>query len=90
MNTFADRDRGTRHQRGYGSSWDALRKVVLQRDAGLCQPCRNKGQLTVATMVDHIRPKAEGGGDDLANLQSICRPCHTSKTDKEKNKGRGY
>ena len=83
--TFADRSRGTRHQRGYGSAWDALRKVVLQRDGGLCQYCRDEGRVTVATMVDHTIPKAEGGTDDPSNLRSICAPCHTRKTDREKN-----
>lgn len=87
--SFADRSRGTRHQRGYGSAWDALRKVVLQRDVGLCQPCRDAGRVTLATMVDHIKPRAEGGTDDIDNLQAICRECHATKTDVEKNRYRG-
>lgn len=87
--TFADRARGTRQQRGYGGAWDKLRVVVLQRDAGLCQPCRAAGHVAVATMVDHIQPKSKGGTDDMDNLQAICRACHTRKTDLEKNRGRG-
>lgn len=87
--SFSDRSRGTRHERGYGSAWDVLRKIVLRRDSGLCQPCHEQGRLTVATMVDHIKPKAEGGTDDLDNLRSICRACHTLKTDAEKNRYRG-
>lgn len=86
--SFADKSRGTRHQRGYGAAWDALRKVVMQRDAGLCQPCRGDGRVTLATMVDHIKPRAEGGTDDLDNLQAICRECHARKTDVEKNRYR--
>lgn len=27
----------SRHQRGYGSKWDAIRERVLKRDKGLCQ-----------------------------------------------------
>lgn len=86
--SFADKSRGTRHQRGYGAAWDALRKVVMQRDAGLCQPCRGDERVTLATMVDHIKPRAEGGTDDLDNLQAICRECHSRKTDVEKNRYR--
>jgi len=75
------------HQRGYGYAWQKLRVVVLQRDSGLCQPCLAKGQLTTGNIVDHIIPKAEGGGDDLKNLQTICKPCHTMKTFMESARG---
>jgi 5-methylcytosine-specific restriction protein A len=87
--TFADRARGSRHERGYGAEWERQRKQALMRDAGLCQPCRQQGRISVAKQVDHIRPKAAGGTDDLDNLQSICVACHQAKTDREKNHGRG-
>lgn len=86
---FADRARGSRHQRGYGSEWDRLRKQILQRDCGLCQPCLQRGVVTVAHAVDHKLSKAEGGTDDLANLQAICRRCHDAKTQDEAKRGRG-
>jgi 5-methylcytosine-specific restriction protein A len=38
------------------------------------------GRPTPATQVDHIRPKAKGGTDEPANLQSICDECHKAKT----------
>lgn len=87
--SFADPSRGSRHERGYGTAWDKLRKVVLQRDRGLCQPCLQAGRVTVATHVDHVVPKSQGGTDDESNLRAICRPCHQAKTDQEKNQGRG-
>ena len=59
----------------------------MQRDAGVCQPCTQLGQLTVAYAVDHVKPKAEGGQDDLANLQAICRACHAAKTAGEARRG---
>ena len=59
----------------------------MQRDMGVCQPCTKLGQLTVAYAVDHIKPKAEGGTDDLANLQAICRACHAAKTASEARRG---
>jgi 5-methylcytosine-specific restriction protein A len=82
--SFADRSRGTRQQRGYGAEWDRLRELVMQRDAGLCQPCRRHGILHLAHAVDHVVPKARGGTDEESNLQAICRPAHQAKTDAEK------
>jgi len=38
-NSFADKARGNRHQRGYGTAWDKLRAQAIARDEGLCQPC---------------------------------------------------
>jgi 5-methylcytosine-specific restriction protein A len=38
--------------------------------------------------VDHIKPLAEGGTDDRANKQGICKPCHRKKTAGESAAGR--
>lgn len=73
-------DRKSRQQRGYGAAWEKLRKLILQRDAYLCQPCREAGKLTPAKSVDHIVPKAKGGTDDPGNLRAICHDCHDAKT----------
>lgn len=70
----------SRHERGYDSKWSQVRLVALRRDGGLCVPCRSGGNVTVATEVDHVLPKAKGGTDDLKNLQSICSACHRAKT----------
>lgn len=84
--SWADRQRGTRQQRGYGKEWDALRPLILERDAGLCQVCLAAGVLTPGcNIVDHIVNKAAGGTDDPANLRTICKPCHTIKTQGEAN-----
>jgi 5-methylcytosine-specific restriction endonuclease McrA len=37
---------------------------------------------------DHIVPSAEGGTDDLDNLQTLCVPCHNTKTLQEAARGR--
>jgi len=66
-----------------------LRQAALSRDAYLCQPCANADRITTATQVDHIKPKAEGGTDDLDNLQAICADCHADKTAAESAKARG-
>ncbi|WP_103170741.1 HNH endonuclease [Massilia antarctica] len=37
--------------------------------------CKRPGYL-----VDHIKPLCEGGGDDDANKQLLCGPCHLEKS----------
>lgn len=63
-----------------GRPWRRLREQILQRDQYLCQPCRRKGRITVATQVDHIIALANKGDDKPLNLQAICEPCHEAKT----------
>lgn len=65
--------------RGYGAAWRRLRALVLSQEP-LCRPCAAAGRVTAATEVDHLKPKAKGGADDLENLMPICRPCHHDKT----------
>lgn len=86
---FADQQRGSRHERGYGSEWERLRKRILSRDKGLCQPCLRQGKPRPAQAVDHIVPKSKGGTDDDDNLQAICKACHQVKTQAEAAHGRG-
>lgn len=83
---WADERRGTAKERGYGWAWTKLRNVVMQRDHGLCQPCKRRGDVALAQAVDHITPKSQGGTDDLSNLQAICDgpgSCHQAKTQAE-------
>lgn len=80
--------RGSASSRGYGAPWRRLRKRILARDMGLCQPCLDLGRVTQADAVDHIVNKAQGGTDDPSNLQSICDACHASKTAAEGNGGK--
>lgn len=74
----------SRHQRGYGSKWDAIRARILKRDNHLCQNCLRNGRAVEARTVDHIIPKAHGGTDADSNLQSLCWPCHKAKTARER------
>lgn len=87
--------RGTRHERGYGSHWDKLRLRILARDHWLCQECQRHGRVTPLGVrpydhaVDHITPKAQGGTDDPENLQALCAPCHDTKSAEEAKHGQG-
>lgn len=67
-------------ERGYGYQWRKLRERIMHRDHGLCVPCKSVGVYTAASEVDHITPKDQGGGDNEANLQAICKECHRDKT----------
>lgn len=93
---FGDSRRGSRHERGYGSEWDKIRKLIMVRDDGLCQPCMRANRITVATQVDHVINKAEWkiahgsltGVDAQTNLQAICGDCHKTKTQSESTQAR--
>ncbi len=74
----------SRHKRGYGTAWDKLRKVILARDNHLCQACLARGLTTPGNHVDHILSKAKGGTDDTANLRTLCKPCHSRKSNEER------
>ena len=73
--------KGNTHARGYGQAWRLLRAAVLKRDGYLCQcsACKASGRVRVASEVDHIVPKAQGGTDALDNLQAINTQCHRDK-----------
>jgi 5-methylcytosine-specific restriction protein A len=67
----------------YGRQWQKARAVWLRANP-ICigVQCIADGQLTPATVVDHIKPHK---GDPAAfwdrdNWQSLCKPCHDSKT----------
>jgi 5-methylcytosine-specific restriction protein A len=74
-------NRGSSTARGYGSDWQRLRLWFLCRNP-LCKHCGKP-----AEDIDHIRPLRAGGARlDQANLQSLCRACHTKKTAEDKYK----
>ncbi|QOK96571.1 HNH endonuclease [Ralstonia pseudosolanacearum] len=83
-----DRERGSRHARGYGADWERTRARILGRSGGLCEcdECARLGRVRLATEVDHIVPKARGGTDDDDNLQAINVECHRAKTVRERRK----
>ena|GEM_PF-2159012 len=65
----------------YPPDWDARRRRVLERDANCCQSCgvRSTRVDDVWLEVDHVVPKADGGGHGLDNLQALCPRCHAEK-----------
>lgn len=69
----------TPHARGYGKAHYRRRAALLAREP-LCRTCWAGGIAMAATDMDHIIPKAKGGGDGWENLEPLCRQCHKTKT----------
>lgn len=84
----------SRQSRGYDAAWTKVRKVIIERDKGLCQMCLQKGRVTKGRDVDHKIPKAEAARrgwtraqmDHPDQLWLLCVPCHLEKTEAEQGK----
>ena len=71
-------------KRHYNYKWQQARAGWLVKHP-LCRCCEQAGKVVAATDVDHIIPHK---GDmtlfwDRGNWQSLCGPCHSSKTASE-------
>ncbi|HBR50372.1 MAG TPA: HNH endonuclease [Nitrospira sp.] len=77
-----DDRRGSSTARGYDRQWRKLRAEYLKRFP-FCRLCMRSR----AVLVDHIRPKVNGGTDDECNLQPLCTRCHNIKTGSERRRG---
>lgn len=92
VNKQYDKQRGTRTARGYNNDWLRAREAWLNIHplcecckAYGCQCCADGSGVTAGKVVDHIIPHK---GDmklfwDRSNWQSLCVPCHNSKTARE-------
>lgn len=56
--------------------WDDLRRAVFLRDDHTCRYCLKRG---VRLECDHVIPISRGGGSNLGNLVTACKPCNRSK-----------
>lgn len=57
---------------------DQLKKVVAANQQWKCKHCNNV--LDAKYEVDHIIALEDNGGNDIYNLQALCRNCHGQKT----------
>ena len=60
----------------------SVRFEVFKRDKFTCQYCGASAP-DVILEIDHIKPVAKGGTNDILNLVTACRECNRGKTDKE-------
>ncbi|MFD8594564.1 HNH endonuclease [Kitasatospora sp. NPDC059646] len=56
--------------------WSSRRARALAHDHFRCRICGARENLEV----DHIVPVSRGGSWEPANLQTLCRSCHRTKT----------
>jgi len=55
-----------------------IRFEVFKRDSFTCQYC-GRSAPDVTLQVDHIKPRKEGGSDDILNLVTSCWECNIGK-----------
>ena len=58
----------------YPANWQEIRERVLERDGRQCGNCGSKVNLHV----HHIVPLSVNGTNNLGNLRTLCKDCHTS------------
>lgn len=75
-------------------------ETVAERDGYRCQNCGVGAIIVLGSdsepkldtshlTIDHIRPLADGGTNDLSNLQVLCRDCNLKKNRKVSPYGKG-
>lgn len=74
----ASGERPERDPRGPRTAAPALRFAVFRRDSFACQYC-GRAAPHVALHVDHVKPWADGGRTELANLRTACDSCNLGK-----------
>ena len=61
-------------------------KAVMHRDRGMCVSCHKDltGIISISEVenYDHIIPLANGGINDITNIQLLCENCNKSKSSK--------
>lgn len=56
-----------------------LRALVWDNSAGRCYHCGGALHPISDFEVDHLHPRAQGGGNEITNLVASCRSCNRSK-----------
>lgn len=59
-----------------------VREKIFERNNYQCQSCQKIDLTTKNLQVDHIIPLAQGGANDMSNLQTLCAKCNREKSAK--------
>ena len=59
-----------------------IRFEIFKRDSFACQYC-GVAAPDALLVIDHIKPVAEGGSNDITNLITACQPCNAGKGARE-------
>lgn len=60
----------------------STRALVIRRARNICEYCKCLEDYSSGLFaVEHIHPKARGGGDETDNLAWACSPCNAAKYD---------
>ena len=63
----------------FGRGWAAKRARVLAEEGGTCHaPVHHATCRGIANSVDHIVPRARGGGHERANLRAVYSGCNSA------------
>jgi 5-methylcytosine-specific restriction endonuclease McrA len=66
-----------------GPNRNEKRRILLRhRDGNVCMYCGRPFGPELLPTIDHVKPRALGGGDQLENLVLACRNCNGKKADK--------
>jgi len=77
----SNRWRDSAAARGFAYLWRKVSKAYLREHPFCADPHKLHGVVVVlATEVHHIIDLADGGANDEANLQALCKPCHSRIT----------
>ncbi len=84
-----DKYRPNANARGYDYQWSKVRKLHLNANP-LCVFCLERGIVTEATDVDHIKSLADHPElkTDPTNLRSLCHSCHSKRTWRDQGLGK--
>jgi hypothetical protein len=71
-----DPDAPARDLRAESDISDPVKRIVRERDKGLCQYCLIAGENTPGTVFDYFIPAGAGGNGTVDNVQLACAPCN--------------
>lgn len=73
-----------RHYKGSTRAYRKARAQILAY-SDLCWICDQPARPNDPLVVDHVWPRALGGGDHISNLRAAHRTCNSKKRDKPPN-----